>query len=412
MSRSPKYTVASLVAARAQELAELRRQRKLQRAQREEAARNQRRHAERAAITIELTRLRARADSAAADAAAAGLGDRQRALQAQIDSCAAQTGPTSTDGELRAARKRLGELQCEADSLAVAASGLLTARERGRALAALRALLADVPDRADLDSGGATEADRLVAEADRRLATGAGFTEVQAQLAAAVQEHLARAHARRAELAQIREESAAAQAAVMAVLDEAEAGGAALDDGPAAVDLLTRLAAAADAGDVAQARSLCEQAQQAGEDLARDFDRWLDQLDRTRLVFDAVTKALPKTGLRPLADTFQEHGTGVSIRAERADGSAIDLAILPDEADLVQIQYHADGADFIISETAAGTTAECPDTEEMLERFHAELATQDVATGELRWEGKPATRPDEVEAKWLPGQAPRSRERL
>src|SRR5690348_12617131 len=115
MSRSPKYTVASLVAARAQELAELRRQRKLQRAQREEAARNQRRHAERAAITIELTRLRARADSAAADAAEAGLGDRQRALQAQIDSCAAQTGPTSTDGELRAARKRLGELQCEAD---------------------------------------------------------------------------------------------------------------------------------------------------------------------------------------------------------------------------------------------------------------------------------------------------------
>src|SRR5262249_55092996 len=257
----------------------------------------------------------------------------------------------------------------------------------------------------------AAEADRLMTEADRRLASGNGFTEVQARLAAAIRDHLARAHARRAELAQLREEAAAAKAAVTAVLDEARASEVALDGAAEAADLIARLGAAADVGDLAQARSLCEQAWQAGDDLERDFDRWLDQLDRTRLVFDAVTRALPKTGLRLLADTFSEHGTGVSIRAERADGSTIDLAILPADADGVQIEYHADGADFIVAETDEGATAQCPDTEQMLERFHAELAALNVATGELRWEGKPVTRPDHVEAKWLPGQAPRLRER-
>src|SRR5262249_61391926 len=127
------------------------------------------------------------------------------------------------------ARGQLGGRRGEVEGNAVAAAGVLAGREGGRALAALRASLANLADRAELDPGGAAEADRLMTEADRRLASGNGFTEVQARLAAAIRDHLARAHARRAELAQLREEAAAAKAAVTAVLDEARASEVALD---------------------------------------------------------------------------------------------------------------------------------------------------------------------------------------
>ena len=66
--------------------------------------------------------------------------------------------------------------------------------------------------------------------------------------------------------------------------------------------------------------------------LERDFDGWLDQLDRAQLVFDAVAKALPKAGLQILPATYRAQGTGASVQAERADGSSIQLTVIPDTA--------------------------------------------------------------------------------
>lgn len=220
-------------------------------------------------------------------------------------------------------------------------------------------------------------------------------------------EEAARARA----LAQMREQAEAVRAAVTEVLVEAREGDIALAGAAAAQDLLGHLAAATAAGDVQRARSLCAQAEQAREAMEGDFDRQLDQLDRVRLVYQAVTQALGGAGLRLLPQTYQAAGTGVSVQAERGDGGLIEIAVVPDGTDDVQLEYHADGADFVLGQTADGQAAECPDTEELIERFHGELQALDVATGELRWDGKPGTRPMRMEAKSLPQPGARYRER-
>jgi hypothetical protein len=200
------------------------------------------------------------------------------------------------------------------------------------------------------------------------------------------------------------------RSSLMAVLDEARAAGASLNGAAQAEQLLARLASAAAAGEVAQALDLCAKVQQASRHLERDFDRWLDQLDRAQLVFDAVAKALPKAGLQILPGTYLAQGTGASIRAKRADGSSVHLTVVPDTADGVQIVYHADGADFVVEQAADGEVATCDRTEQMLERFHAALAAENVKTGELHWRGKPTTRPDAVQARKFRKRAARTRE--
>jgi hypothetical protein len=410
MSKSPKYTSASLEADRARELAERRRERKREREQRELEAANRRREAERTTLAGELAGVRTRAKAMAADAAASGLSAQHATLLTEIKAFAAQVGSATSDRELRAARERLAGLHREADDITVAAGEILAARNRDRALAALRTSLASAPDRAELDAAGAAETGRLLAEADRRLTDGHGFAETYDQVSAAARDHLACVQARRAELARMRHDADAHRSAVIAVLGEARAAGASLNGAAEAEQLLAGLAVAATAGDVAQARQLCAKAQQASRQLERDFDRWLDQLDRAQLVFDAVAKALPKAGLQILPGTYQAQGTGASVRAERADGSSVQLTVVPDPADGVQIVYHADGADFVVEQAPDGEVATCDRTEEMLERFHAALAAENVKTGELYWRGKPATRPDAVQARKFGARAARTRE--
>ena len=330
MSKSPKYTSASLEADRAWELAQRRRQRELERQQREREAAIQRREAERSRIAGELAGMRTRARAVAEEADAAGLSPRHAALLAEIKSLAVQVRSASGDGELGAVRGRLVSLHREADDIVAAVGEILAARDRDRALTTLRASLASAPDRADLDAPGAAETGRLLAEAERRLADGLGFAETYDQLSVAARGHLARVQERRAELARMRQDADADRSAVRAILDEARAVGASLNGAADAEQLLASLAAAAAAGDVRQARDLCAKAQQARGELERDFDRWLDQLDRAQLVFDAVAKALPKAGLQILPATYRAQGTGASVQAERADGSSIQLTVIPD----------------------------------------------------------------------------------
>lgn len=410
MSRSPKYTAAYLPPAWEQDLERERRERERERRRQAEEARRQRRQAERTSVVSGVARLRARVEAGAADAAATGLGDRQRALLAQIAALSAGAGAMATDPDVRAARDRLAELRREADAVAVAVAGVLAARERERALAALRASLADEPDRAELDAGGAREAGRLLAEAERLLADQGAFSAVHSRLAASVQAHLTRVRARRAELERMRRDAAAARADVQAVLDEARAAGMDLDGAAAAAGLIARLAAAAEAGEAPLASSLSAEARQAGQDLAADFDLRLDRLERAKRVFQAVAAALPEAGLRPVAGSLAKHGDGVRVRVTQADGAPMDIAVVPD-SEGVQIEYHADGSDFVITETPTGTAAECPRTEDQIERFRAALKGRGVATGELRWDGKPDTRPDEREARqhWQPDAATRER---
>lgn len=410
MSKSPKYTSASLEADRAWELEQRRRRRELERQQRQRQAALQRREAERTRLASELTEMGTRARAVAEDADAAGLSPRHAVLLAEIKSLAVHVRSATSDGELRAVRDRLASVHREADSIAAAAGEILAARDRSRALTTLRASLASAPDRAELDAAGAAETGRLLAEAERRLADGQGFAETYDQLSAAVRDHLARVQARRAELARMRQDADAARSAVRAILDDARAAAASLNGAADAEQLLARLDAAVAADDVRRARDLCAKAQQARSELEHDFDRWLDQLDRAQLVFDAVAKALPKVGLQILPATYQAKGTGASVQAERADGSSIQLTVIPDTSNGVQIVYHGDGADFVVDQTADGEVATCDRTEQLLERFHAALAAENVKTGELHWRGKPATRPDAVQARKFRERTARTRE--
>lgn len=409
MSRSPKYTSAQVVAARERELAERRRQREQERKQREAQARRQRQAAERAAIAADVAGLRVRVQDAAASVAAAGLGDRQARLLAALGTLATDTTAASTDATLRAARDKLGGLLHEADEVAVETAGILATRERSRAIAALRGSVAAAPDRADMDPAGAREVDRLLAQAGTLLADANGFANVQAQLTAAIREHLGRVQARRAALARMHEEADAARSAVAELLAEAAAAQVDLASAAAAEQLLAALASAVAASDVAGAGAHSARLRQAGQELESEFDRALDQLDRAQLVFDAVARALPRAGFTVLADSYAAQGANVSIRAERADGSAVQLAVVPGQGNDVEIVYHADGTDFTVQQTADGEIARCDLTQEILERFHAELAAEDVAAGELRWSGKPTTRPDAREARSFPAQGNRSR---
>jgi hypothetical protein len=210
-------------------------------------------------------------------------------------------------------------------------------------------------------------------------------------------------------LARMRAEASQAQSALRELVDEARSAGASLTGDAAAEEVLAALAAAVDDEDVPRALSLAAQARQAVIRLEREFDGWLDQLDRVQLVFEAVARALPRAGFTILADSYAVSGASVTVTAERSDGSVVQLAVVPDEANGVEIAYHADGTDFVVEQTAHGEVARCDLTEEILERFHVELAAEDVVTGELRWEGKPATRPDAREAKkyWKPASQSR-----
>ena len=409
MSKSPKYTTASFTGPSLAELERLRQERERERRRQAEQARRQRQEAERAAIAGEANGLRGRAGSLAAGAAATGLGDRQHALLGEIETLAARAAAASTDRDLHAARERLGELTREADSVAAAVAGILATRERERALAMVRESLADAADGPELDADGAAETGRLLADAERRLADPAGFAAAHAALAAAVRAHLGRVRARREELARMREAAAAAGAELLAVLGEAAGADLDLAGATGARELLDRLEAAAGAGDVPLARSLTDQARQAGQDLAADFDSQLDQLDRARLVLEAVAKALPGAGLRVVGGSRFD-GTRASFRVLRADGAPLDIAVVPDEADGVQIEYRADGADFVIAQTADGEAAECPSTEDLIGRFHDELTAWGVSAGELVWDGKPGYRPDRRQEKAHHEQHVRSQE--
>jgi hypothetical protein len=404
MSKSSKYTTAEPAAERERELEERRRQRELERQRREEEARQQRLEAERAALLRDADTARARAADAAGIAGAADLGARHTVLLDEIDRLAAAARSAIDDGQLATERDRLSAAQHETDEIALAAAGILAARERQGALAAIRAALASVPDHAEMDPSGAVAVDRLLSLADGRVADSDAFDAAHAELSSAVRTHLSQAQQRREALARMRAEAGQAQSALRELVDEARSADASLAGDAGAEEILAALAAAVDDEDVPRALSLAAQARQAAIRLEREFDGWLDQLDRAQLVFEAVTRALPRAGFTILADSYAVSGVNVTVRAERSDGSVVQLAVVPDEANGVEIAYHADGTDFVVEQTAHGEVARCDLTEEILERFHVELAAEDVVTGELRWEGKPATRPDAREAKkyWKP----------
>ena len=409
MSKSPKHTVAELAAERERELERLRKERELEQRRREEEARRQRLEAGRAALLRDAEAARARAAGATATAGSAGLGARRTALLAEIDRLADDVRAATDEGQLTAERDRLSVAQHETDEIALAIAVILATRERQGAIAVIRASLADVPDRGEMDQPGANEVDRLLSLAERQVSDSAVFAAAHAALASAVRTHLSQAQARREALARMRAEAAPACSDLRELVAEARSAGASLASVTGAEEILTALASAVEAEEVPRALSLAAQARQAATGLEREFDGWLDQLDRARLVFEAVTRALPRAGFTIQADSYAVVGTSVTIKAERSDGSVVELAVVPGEANGAEIVYHADATDFVVEQTADGEVARCDLTQEILERFHTELATEDVVTGELHWEGKPTTRPDEEKAQryWQSGSRPR-----
>jgi hypothetical protein len=409
MSRSPKYTSAELAAARERELAARRARREAERKQREEQARQQRLEAGRAALLLDLEAARARAESGAETANDAGIGDRGTALLAEIGQISAAALTAGDEAGLLAEHTRLDAAVGEIGEIAITAAGILAAREHRGALRAVRASVDSVPDHAALDAAGAAAVDRQLALAENRVGDASAFASAYASLTGTVRAHLAQAQARREALARMKSASDAARATLREVLDEATASGAGLNGVADAERHLADLAAAVAAQDVPLALVLAGDATRAGADLERAFDLWLDQLDRAQLVSEAVARALPRAGFTIVPDSYQSQETSVTIQAKRADGSVVQMAFVPDEGRNVEIIYHADGNDFVLDQTVDGEVARCDLTEEILERFHYELAKEDVVTGELHWEGKPATRPDARTARQRPKPAAQSK---
>jgi len=404
MSRSPKYTSAELAAALERELAARRAQREAERKRREEEARRQRLEAERETLVRELNVARSRTEGGTSTAESAGIGGRSAALLAEIGQVTTDVRAARDEAQLSAGRNRLEAAQREASEIAVAAAGILVTRERRGALAAVRASVASVQDHAALDAPGAAAVERLLALAESRVGDAGAFDSAYAELAGAARAHLAQAQARREDLARMQAEGDAARAAVREVLGEAAASGAGLDGAANAERILADLEAAVAAQDVPRALALAADARRAAASLESAFDLWLDQLDRAQLVSEAVAKALPRAGFTLVPRSYQAQETTVTIQAQRADGSVVQMAFVPDEGRNVEIVYHADGSDFVLEQTVDGQVARCDLTEEIIERFHAELAKENVVAGELHWEGKPVTRPDANEARqhWKP----------
>ncbi|WP_460060978.1 hypothetical protein [Streptomyces sp. YKOK-I1] len=410
MSGSPKYSHAELDRMRQQQLAEERRRREEKERQKRLRELARRVRSEREKLSARHSALSARIAGQRDGAHAAGEGARHTHLTTTLTSLAGAIAAVSDEPSLEAARSALATAEQNATALDVAVSAALARQERSAALAALETGLAAFPDRAELDPQGAQDVTTALDDARRQVGSPDRFPAARATAANTAERHLRRAHERREELARVRRQAEQAHQELTLLVAEAEQAGAGLDGLDTVPGLLRRLTAASDRGDTSEITRLTRQTQEQLAALAADFDAWLDELACTRIVLDAVRRALPAAGLRLDPDSVRSDGTSSMLTAHRASGDRIVMAVVPDGDGGAQLVYEAEGHDFVTRLTANGEEQSCDLTAEVLERFQEALEPEGVRAGELTWKGKGTPgRPPAFEAKRLPGD--RSRER-
>ncbi|MFI1708611.1 hypothetical protein [Streptomyces griseoruber] len=410
MSGSPKYSYAELDRMREQQLAEQRRKREEKARQKRLRELARRVRSEREKLSARHSALSARVAGQRDGARANGEGARHTHLTTTLTSLAATIAAVSDEPSLEAAWAALAAAEQTTTALDVAVSAALARQQRSAALAALETGLAAFPDRAELDPEGAGDVTAALDEARRHVGSPDRFPAARATAADAAERHLRRAHERREELARVRRHAEQAHQELTSLIAEAEQAGAGLDGLDAAAALLRRLTAASDRGDTSEITRLTRQTRQQLTSLSADFDGWLDELACTRIVLDAVRRALPAAGLRLDPDSVQTDGTSSILTAHRASGDRIVMAVVPDGSGGAQLVYEAEGHDFVTRLSATGEEQSCDLTAEVLERFQEALEPEGVRAGELSWQGKgKPERPPAFEANRLPGD--RSRER-
>jgi hypothetical protein len=395
MSGSPKYTSAQLSAAREREVEARRLERERQRAEQELQARARREAALRAAFQSRIDALAVRTAGLRTDAGSTGFGTQHDTVTAELARARTALGNAAHEAQLHGAGSLVTTVEESLQRLGMQINDVLARQRRAEALAAIRSSLVAEPDRHELDPADRGRVDALVERAAAVLTDAAAFQRLHQDLSQAVDEHLTRARTWRLELARMREHAGVAIETLTGILDELDAAEATLEGAGSAAETLRLLHDASDAGDVHKAHRLTADAEAAGTSLNAAFEQWLVEQDRTALIIEAMREALPAAGLKVDDGSFQFVGSGGRFVARDAGQRTVEIAVLHDKEGS-QIVYHADGRDFTVEHTAQGEVSRCDLTEELLGRFHGELAKQEVETGELFWQGKPgAPRPDD-----------------
>ena len=424
MSRSPKYTDVRLAKERARKLAQERRRREEERRRRAEERRRQakdrhhQRQVEHAAqlarrretVIGELAELGRRAAALPGDSSVAGVADERQAILRTVEQLQRQLSGSSGAATVDAVRLAANAAERRLVTAAGVLAGRLAAEQRAAALAQLESRLAEEPDRTRLDSAGEREVTSRFKAARQAMDDDRRFRSAYQALADSVQRHMDRATELRQRLERIDDAGHEALEALDAVLAEAAASDADLPGIAEARAARAQLITDLDGGRLDAADRGMAAVGQAARDLDQALEEWLERLERTKLIIEAAALALPRAGFQVMAGSLVLDGTSAAFRAARGDdGGLVAISVEPTDAG-TRLVYRGRAADFVVDHTAEGTFNSCPGTEELLERFHIELAAEDIETGELLWEGKP-TRPDLAVAKPYTGQVSDSRQR-
>ncbi|MGB2567906.1 hypothetical protein ACPFP2_05565 [Micromonospora citrea] len=406
MSGSPKYTTVDFDAARRAELEAARRRRQEERRRRREEQRQQRLAAGVRAADVRrdalATRLRQLADTSR------GLPQHAR-VTVEADRVAGLRRPTDEAGLSRLGRELRGA-ERRADELTAEVSQELTRQEQGRAVELAVAPLRGLADAEQLDPVGHRTIAVLLDETRRRAGDPRGFADLHRRLGEAVGAHLETVRDRQAHLLRLATETDELSAQLSAVLADAEAAGVAVDGEAELRAEVTGLRREAAGGNADRWERRVADLRGRVEAVTAATDARLDQLERVALIVEAASAALPAAGLRVVPDSLTERPDAVVFLAERADGSAIELTVHAGDGDGNRLEYRTDGSDTVVERTVDGRTSRCDLTEELLERFHVELAGQGVEADGLHWEGKPGEpRPPARQALTRPVHDDRSR---
>ena len=405
MSGSPKYTTVDFDAARRAELEAARRRRQEEHRRRREEQRQQRlaagvRAAE-ARRDVLAERLRQLTDSAR------GLPQHAQ-VTAETHRVTSLPRPTD-ETELSRLGRELRGAERRADKLTAEVSRELTRQEQGRAVELAVAPLRGLADAEQLDPVGHRTIGVLLDEVRRRAGDPRGFADLHRRLGETVGAHLETVRDRQAYLLRLTTETDELSAQLSAVLADAAAAGVAVEEEVELRAAVTGLRKAA-AGNADSWERRVADLRERVEALAVATDARLEQLERVALIVEAASAALPAAGLRVVPDSLTERADAVVFLAERADGSAIELTVHAGDGTGNRLEYRTDGSDTVVERTVDGRTSRCDLTEELLERFHTELAGQGVEADGLHWAGKPAApRPPARQALTRPEHDDRSR---
>lgn len=389
MSRSPKYTTAWLAVELERRLSDQRRQREQERARRQAAARERRLAEERSRLQGQVGERRARLTRLTREARANGVAEPR--IATALRAAEATVRKAADEPSLAAAGQELSRIDQQLDALSARIVEHQVHQRQDAALGALTTLLDTVPDRDRLDPDGADATERLLTAARRAMGDTAAFDAAHRAARVRVEEHLRHARARSAELAEARRRAERAAAALADVLDEVRLAGADLRGVRETKAALEQHARDLDSGRIERAADATPILERAAETLSRNLEEWQSRMERIGQIVQAAASALPRAGLQITPGSYQRDGDTVSFQASRGDGSAVGVVVQPNGDQGARIRYQAPGTDFVIDQQTG--TATCDRTEELLEKFHRELARDGVETGELRWEGKPS-RPD------------------